>query len=62
MLAKNCPEDQTKALQSYGCQEIVTEAFSGTSMERPAFSMLYQCFFQKLQEGDTLVFTKLDGS
>ena len=52
----NSLEDQTKALQAYGCQEIVTEAFSGKSMERPAFSML----FQKLQKGDTLVVTKLD--
>ncbi len=52
----NSLEDQTKALQAYGCQEIVTEAFTGKSMERPQFSML----FQKLQEGDTLVVTKLD--
>ena len=52
----NSLEDQTRALQAYGCQEIITEAFSGKSMERPAFSML----FQKLQEGDTLVVTKLD--
>ena len=52
----NSLEDQTKALQAYGCQEIITEAFSGKSMERPQFSML----FQKLQEGDTLVVTKLD--
>jgi len=44
----NSLEDQTKALQAYGCQEIITEAFSGKSMERPAFSTL----FQKLQEGD----------
>ena len=52
----NSLEDQTKALQAYGCQEIITEAFSGKSMERPQFSAL----FQKLQEGDTLVVTKLD--
>ena len=52
----NSLEDQTNALQAYGCQEIVTEAFSGKTMERPAFSML----FQKLQPGDTLVVTKLD--
>ena len=52
----NSLEDQTKALQAYGCQEIITEAFSGKSMERPQFSML----FQKLQQGDTLVVTKLD--
>ena len=52
----NSLEDQAKALHAYGCQEIVTEAFTGKSMERPQFSML----FQKLQEGDTLVVTKLD--
>ena len=52
----NSLEDQARALQAYGCQEIVTEAFTGKSMERPAFSML----FQKLQKGDTLVVTKLD--
>lgn len=33
----NSLEDQTRALQAYGCQEIVTEAFTGKSMERPAF-------------------------
>ena len=52
----NSLEDQTQALQAYGCQEIVTEAYTGKSMERPQFSML----FQKLREGDTLVVTKLD--
>lgn len=52
----NSLEDQTKALQSYGCQEIVTETFSGKTMERPQFSAL----FRRLQPGDTLVVTKLD--
>lgn len=52
----NSLEDQTNALQAYGCQAIITEAFSGKSMERPAFSAL----FQKLNSGDTLVVTKLD--
>ena len=52
----NSMEDQTKALESYGCQEIVTEAFTGKTMERPAFSAL----FQKLKPGDTLVVCKLD--
>ena len=52
----NSLEDQTKALESYGCQKIVTEAFTGKTMERPAFSAL----FQKLQAGDTLVVSKLD--
>ena len=52
----NSLEDQTRALEAYGCQEIVTEAFTGKTMERPAFSAL----FQKLQLGDTLVICKLD--
>lgn len=52
----NSLEDQTKALEAYGCQEIVTEAFTGKSMDRPRFSAL----FQRLQPGDTLVVTKLD--
>ena len=52
----NSLEDQIKALKAYGCQEIITEAFTGKSMERPRFSML----FQKLQGRDTLVVTKLD--
>lgn len=48
--------DQTKALEAYGCQEIVTEAFTGKTMDRPRFSAL----FQRLQPGDTLVVCKLD--
>lgn len=52
----NSLEDQTRALEAYGCQEIVTEAFSGKTMERPQFSAL----FRRLQPGDTLVVTKLD--
>ena len=52
----NSLEEQTRALEQYGCQEIITEAFTGKTMERPAFSAL----FQKLQSGDTLVVCKLD--
>ena len=52
----NSLEEQTNALKAYGCQEIVTEAFTGKSMDRPQFSAL----FQKLCPGDTLVVTKLD--
>lgn len=52
----NSLEDQTKLLESYGCQEIITEAFSGKTMERPQF----QSLLGKLQEGDTLVVCKLD--
>ena len=52
----NSLEDQTQALQQYGCQEIITEAFTGKTMERPQFQLL----LKKLQSGDTLVVTKLD--
>ena len=52
----NSLEDQTKALEAYGCKEIVTEAFTGKTMDRPRFSAL----FQRLQPGDTLVVCKLD--
>lgn len=52
----NSLEEQTAALTEYGCQEIVTEAFTGKTVERPAFTEL----LHKLQSGDTLVVTKLD--
>ena len=52
----NSLEDQTKALNRYGCEKIVTEAFTGKTMDRPVFQTLYQ----RLRPGDTLVVTKLD--
>ena len=52
----NSLEDQVAALQSYGCQIIVEEAFSGKTMERPKFRKL----LETLQSGDTLVVCKLD--
>ena len=52
----NSLEDQTRSLQQYGCQEIITEAFTGKTMERPQFQQL----LKKLLPGDTLVVTKLD--
>lgn len=52
----NSLEDQVSALRDYGCQEIVTEAYSGKTMARPQFQNL----LSKLVEGDTLVVTKLD--
>lgn len=52
----NSLEDQVAALEKYGCQKIVKEAFSGKTMERPAFRELLEL----LQEGDTLVVCKLD--
>ena len=52
----NSLEDQRKALEAYGCQEIVEEAFSGKTMERPSFAALKK----RLREGDCLVVCKLD--
>lgn len=52
----NSLEEQTAKLREYGCQEIVTEAFSGKTMERPHFTAL----MKQLQPGDTLVVCKLD--
>lgn len=52
----NSLEEQVSALTSYGCQEIVQEAYSGKTMERPAFTAL----LARLTAQDTLVVTKLD--
>lgn len=52
----NSLEEQTAALKNYGCQEIITEAFSGKTMERPQFTHL----LEQLKQGDTLVVCKLD--
>lgn len=52
----NSLEDQTKALEQYGCQKIITEAFTGKTMDRPQFQSLYK----QLKPGDTLVVCKLD--
>ena len=52
----NSLEEQVAALESYGCQEIVQEAFTGKTMERPKFQHLLEA----LREGDTLVVCKLD--
>ena len=52
----NSLEDQENALRAYGCQSIITEAFTGKTMERPRFRLL----LEQLKEGDTLVVCKLD--
>ena len=52
----NSLEEQVAALEKYGCGEIVTEAFTGKTMDRPKFTAL----LERLQEGDTLVVCKLD--
>lgn len=52
----NSLEDQVAALQKYGCNQIIEEAFSGKTMDRPKFQKLLEL----LEEGDTLVVCKLD--
>lgn len=52
----NSLDDQVTALQKHGCQEIVTEAFTGKTMDRPKFKSL----LDRLQPDDTLVVCKLD--
>ena len=52
----NSLEDQVNALKEYGCQEIITEAFSAKTMDRPKFQEL----LSKLQPNDLLVVSKLD--
>lgn len=47
----NSLEEQVSSLEKYGCQEIITEAFTGKTMERPKFNSL----FNRLQRDDTLV-------
>jgi DNA invertase Pin-like site-specific DNA recombinase len=51
-------EAQLQALKSEGCEEdnIYSEKFTGTKADRPRFKEV----LAKLEEGDTLVVTKLD--
>lgn len=50
----NSLEDQVAALQQYGCQKIITESFTGKTMDRPKFQKLLEV----LSAGDTLVVCK----
>lgn len=52
----NSLEDQRSKLEEAGCDEIVLEAYTGTTMDRPKFTKL----LAGLEPGDTLVVTKLD--
>lgn len=52
----NSLEEQVQELKKYPCDKIITEAFTGKTMERPQFAEL----LQQLQPGDTLVVCKLD--
>lgn len=52
----NSLESQSEALMAAGCEEIYSDSFTGTKMDRPGFSELDR----KLKSGDRLVVTKLD--
>lgn len=56
LIKGNSLEEQVNRLKEEGCQEIVSEQYTGTKTDRPKFSAL----LEKLQAGDTLVVTKLD--
>lgn len=52
----NSLENQVKDLKAAGCDKIITEAYTGTKMDRPKFTKL----LTQLKAGDTLVVCKLD--
>ena len=52
----NSLESQVASLKAAGCDKVVTEAFTGTKMDRPKFTRLVD----KLKAGDTLVVCKVD--
>lgn len=52
----NSLETQEKMLRENGAQEIYADSFTGTKLDRPQLNVL----LAKLQEGDTLIVTKLD--
>ncbi|MCK0473923.1 recombinase family protein [Halalkalibacter sp. APA_J-10(15)] len=49
-------EAQKKTLKEQGCEQIFSEKYTGTKKERPEFQKL----LSKVNEGDTIVVTKLD--
>ena len=52
----NSLADQERQLRDAGAQVIFSDAFSGKTMQRPKFTELMNV----LQDGDTLIVTKLD--
>lgn len=49
-------EEQVDRLRNVGCEEIVEEQYTGSTINRPKFELL----INRMVEGDTLVVTKLD--
>ena len=52
----NSLAEQRDLLKAAGAQEIISDSYSGTKMQRPAFTEL----LNRLKEGDKLIVTKLD--
>lgn len=52
----NSKQGQTEALIAAGCEKVFYEHFTGMKMDRPELTKL----MSTLQDGDTLVVTKLD--
>lgn len=52
----NSLQDQEQKLRAAGAEEIYSDSFTGTTMDRPQFSAL----LSRLQAGDELMVTKLD--
>lgn len=55
-LEGNSLEEQMQRLEEEGCTEIITEQYTGSSVDRPEFQKL----LSKLEQGDRLIVTKLD--
>ena len=56
-LKGNSMEEQREELRRNGCEVIEEEQFSGKTTSRPKFDKLIK---HRLQQGDTLIVTKLD--
>ncbi|MED4228673.1 recombinase family protein [Neobacillus cucumis] len=52
----NSLDEQSEKLKAEGCERIFQDTFTGTKADRPQFTNILSL----LQEGDTLVVTKLD--
>ena len=52
----NSLEDQVRILTENGCTQILSDAYTGTKMDRPEFSRLLSL----VKPGDTIMVTKLD--
>ncbi len=52
----NSLDSQEQELRAHGAQEVFTDSFTGTKIDRPNLNLL----LQRIETGDTLIVTKLD--